>query len=244
MIPLRIINDAKQRVLKRESLKVQKLIDEGLDTPVVDGVSFMRQCTRYFDKKYTEEYRDNYKYSDLDNGKTTRPIFKWDGNDLILDNSKTNRRFFLILPHPYAPHFAINAQLAKKMGWFTRESNGDYKIGPNLLMIFPDGKVPAKDDADWKSSDGNPLYYKPVNSDQHIELSMRVNWKFLNLNVAFRSVMKEPTRSLHIYSDAASSTIVGNKMTVYCGKSSIIVKDVVPSILNLFIFTTYPFAIK
>ena len=44
-------------------------------------------------------------------------------------------------------------------------------------------------------------------------LDMQVSWKFLNLNVAFRSVVKEPTRSLHVYSDVGSSSMVGNKMT-------------------------------
>ena len=44
-------------------------------------------------------------------------------------------------------------------------------------------------------------------------LSMHVSWKFTNLNVAFRSVMKEPTRSLHIYSDVGGSSMVGNRMT-------------------------------
>lgn len=99
------------------------------------------------------------------------------------------------------------------MGWFKQETNGELTIGPNLLMIFPDGQVPAKDDADWKGSDGNPLYYKQRDNKLYVELSMRVSWKFLNLNVAFRYVMKEPTRSLHIYSDVGGSTVVGNKMT-------------------------------
>ena len=43
-------------------------------------------------------------------------------------------------------------------------------------------------------------------------LDMRLSWKFLNLNVAFHSVVKEPTRSLYVYSDVGSSSMVGNKM--------------------------------
>ena len=31
--------------------------------------------------------------------------------------------------------------------------------------------------------------------------------------MAFRSVVKEPTRSLHVYSDVGSSSMVGNRMT-------------------------------
>ena len=84
-------------------------------------------------------------------------------------------------------------------------------------MIFNDGKTPAKSPADFTDNPGNPLYYttkKDVESAGGTQrwLDMRVSWKFLNLNVAFRSVVKEPTRSLHVYSDVGSSSMVGNKM--------------------------------
>jgi len=46
-----------------------------------------------------------------------------------------------------------------------------------------------------------------------MELSMSCGWRFNNLNVAFRSVVGEPTRSLHVYSDVAGSSIVGNRVT-------------------------------
>ena len=42
---------------------------------------------------------------------------------------------------------------------------------------------------------------------------MSCSWRFTNLNVAFRSVVGEPTRSLHVYSDVAGSSIVGNRVS-------------------------------
>ena len=42
---------------------------------------------------------------------------------------------------------------------------------------------------------------------------MSCSWRFTNLNVAFRSVMGEPTQSLHVYSDVAGSSMVGNRVT-------------------------------
>ena len=42
---------------------------------------------------------------------------------------------------------------------------------------------------------------------------MSCSWRFTNLNVAFRSVVGEPTRSLHVYSDVSGSSIVGNRVT-------------------------------
>ena len=40
-----------------------------------------------------------------------------------------------------------------------------------------------------------------------------MNWRFANLNVAFRSVVGDPARTLHVYSDVAGSSIVGNRVT-------------------------------
>jgi len=47
----------------------------------------------------------------------------------------------------------------------------------------------------------------------YLQLSMSFSWRFTNLNVAFRSVVGEPMRSLHVYSDVAGSSIVGNRVT-------------------------------
>jgi len=46
-----------------------------------------------------------------------------------------------------------------------------------------------------------------------MELSMSCGWRFINLNVAFRAVVGEPTRLLHVYSDIAGSMMVGNRVT-------------------------------
>ena len=42
---------------------------------------------------------------------------------------------------------------------------------------------------------------------------MSCSWRFTNLNTAFRSIVGEPTRSLHVYSDVAGSIVVGNRVT-------------------------------
>lgn len=39
------------------------------------------------------------------------------------------------------------------------------------------------------------------------------NWRLVNLEEAFRNVMGEPTRTLHVYSNVGGSTIVGNQKT-------------------------------
>ena len=52
-----------------------------------------------------------------------------------------------------------------------------------------------------------------VNDKTYLDLSMSCGWCFTNLNTAFHLIVGEPTRSLHVYSDVAGSTVVGNRAT-------------------------------
>ena len=201
--------------LETQNLPLKTIQD---DISVVDGVSFMKKALKWFDKRFTELFWRYYGYKAVDNGKNTCPLFKWENQDLLLDNSSVARRIILPLAGlDYMPHVAFNKHLALKMGWFKENAGGGFTIGPNLLMIYPNGRVPAKNEYDWRTTRTlDPLYYTS-RTDQNqvtwIYLSMRVSWKFAHLNVAFRSVVKEPTRSLHVYSDVGTSTMVGNRMT-------------------------------
>jgi len=210
------IGASNKTIFKSENMPLEALIH---DASVVDGLSFMKATLKWFDKKFTERFTADYGFQSVDNGKNTCPLFKWENNELLLDNTKIARKQFSWAPvGTYYPHFGFNYKLALNMGWFTQKPNGEFVLGPNLLMLFPDGKVPAKTDYDWKTSQGDPLYYiseTDKNNVKWIALSMRVSWKFFNLNVAFRSVVKEPTRSLHVYSDVGGSSVVGNRMTEF-----------------------------
>ena len=195
------------------NLPLKTIQDDGW---VVDGVSFMKVCLKWFDKRFQEVSFSYYGYKDEENGKNTCPLFKWENQDLLLDNSNVVRQKLVNTGDLYTPHVAFNKHLALKMGWFKQNPGGVFEIGPNLVMIFPNGKVPAKSEADFKTSVGDPPYYTSKTDNNQITwifLSMRVSWKFVNLNVAFRLVMEEPTRSLHIYSDVGGSSMVGNRMT-------------------------------
>ena len=164
-----------------------------------------------------ESFWGYWGYTEKDNNKNTCLIWKWEDEDLVLDNKNLARRKFAD-SDTYYPYVAFNAKLALKMGWFTQNQAGGYEIGPNLIMSYVDGTVPAKKEADFVSPSNNPLYYRCTLDKGYtpnvtwIWLSMRVNWKFVNLNQAFQSVIQDPTRTLHVYSDVGSSTMVGNKI--------------------------------
>ena len=80
---------------------------------------------------------------------------------------------------------------------------------------IPNMKQPI--DNDWNDVDDdqhNPVFWTVRSfSPDHLQLSMSCSWRFTNLNVAFCAVVGDPSRSLHVYSDVAGSTIVGNRVT-------------------------------
>jgi len=102
------------------------------------------------------------------------------------------------------------------MGWLRKIDTG-LILGPNLQQEFMGDQIPnLHTQSDWKDifdKDGNPVFWTTNRVEDYMELSMSCSWHFTNLNVAFRSVEGEPTRSLHVYSGEAGSSIVVNRVT-------------------------------
>ena len=181
----------------------------------MDGVSFMKGVLKWVNKRFNEENWRSYGFYYLDNNKHICLQWKWQGEDLYLDTSNVARhRYTQTGIQQYSPFVAFNKKVCLKMGWFVETSSG-FELGPNLIMSFPNGQVPAKNEADFVSPSFDPLYFTShtdSNNATWIFLSMRVNWTFINLNQAFRSVIQDPRRTLHVYSDVGSSTMVGDKI--------------------------------
>ena len=198
------------------NMKMEDLKD---DPSIVNGVTFMKAYLRWLDQKMTQSFETFYGSVTDDGGKHTCALFKWNGENLQIDNKNVARKKLTGAGSTLMPHFAVNGVLAEKMGWFKETKNGvfvKWELGTNLKMSYIDGKVPSKNEIDFKDASGNPLYWKVTKDSNDITwiwLNMKVNWEFINLNVAFRSIVKEPTRSLHVYSNVGGSSIVGNRIT-------------------------------
>lgn len=174
----------------------------------VDGVGFMKSMVNFFEQRRIENYggpRQGSKYEV--GGKRTYIKFKFEGEDLVTDNKDTHFDF----NHP--PAFSVNRHFAEKMGWIYR---GD-KLGPNIRQEFFDETIPIFIDSrgvrryDVTSPDGNPRFW--VLKEGFLHLSMLCNWRFVNMNTAFQTLVGKSSRSLFVYSDVSESSIVGNQVT-------------------------------
>jgi len=162
---------------------------------VVDGVSFMEATIAHLEQRRKETEIQGGRFTN-DQGIHTYVKVRWEGDDLLID--KTN----VCHCDNDTPAITIYTKLALKMGWLRKIASG-LILGPNLQQEFMGDQIPdMTKNSTW--NDVNDEHSKPVFwtvrsfLPDYLQLSMSCSWRFTNLNVVFRSVVGEPTRSLHV----------------------------------------------
>ena len=189
---------------------------------------------RYIVNRYKVSLRElvNEKEDDLttSDGKKFYPEFRWEGDDLILDNSDTfldaenNKR-----ANRERPEVVFGTKLVEAMKWITRkDSTSFYKTYGNLMT---EADTITKDfKKDWSMPSGVPVgerfgswaeIWKYGNDG--LQLSSYCNWRFINLDESYRQafggvsetalVSAPPRGPMYLYSNVGRSTIMGNRVT-------------------------------
>ena len=207
-------------------------------TSTVDGVGFMKSVTNWLEQERLRDHTgDDAKWSQDDGGETKRTFvtFKWEGEELLVDNTDTWNKYDSG-GGIKQPSLFINIELALKMGWLERDANDTYRLGPNLRQELFDPTVmqdiQQSDVRDVSESDashvnGNTWFFWTVNdywnglngvSQQYtpehkpfLRLSINCNWRFINLNSAFEGATNSGRRSLICYSNMAEPAVVGGQ---------------------------------
>ena len=133
---------------------------------------------------------------------------RWEGEDLVIDNSNVFRELL-----QGRPIIKIKKKLGLQMKWFVLDSQNRIKLGPNLVMSLPDTIPEVLDTIDTVNH--QTIYLKEQTSERDgdfVQLSVFANWRFVNLNEAFRSNWQVDDRLIYVNSDAVSSSIVGMQM--------------------------------
>ena len=177
---------------------------------VVNGVSFMKATITHIEQQRKETPVQGGRFIN-EQGKHTYVKFRWERENLIIDDTNVCHCKL------DTPVIVIYTKLALKMGCLRKISSA-LILGPNLQQEFMGDQIPnMKAPSDWNDFNdvqSNPVFWT-VRSflPDYLQLSMSCSWRFTNLNVAFRSVVGEPTRFLHVYPDVAGNSIVGNRVT-------------------------------
>ena len=117
------------------------------------------------------------------------------------------------------------------MGWFEEDPavadpQFAVKMGPNIVMETGGNVIPYSNDIKVKwTSKGTPgateyperYWIIPRVPDgelsDYIRLSLNVNWRLVNLNYSFKSVFGPTSRSLYVYSNVGSNSVLGDQVT-------------------------------
>ena len=138
-------------------------------------------------------------------GKKYHLDVKMDGDEIVIDNSAAHRS-----TKNGRPTIRFNKKLALKMKWFTdtEDQHFNIKLGQNLIMSFYDPTIPEVLDV-LDEENNQTIFWKEDGDD--IQLSVFCNWRFVNLNEAFRTNWQVDDRTMYALSDVVSSSIVGDK---------------------------------
>ena len=177
------------------------------DDNIVNGVTFMKALVMKYQQVVNYKRKDHGKMY-TPTGKRLEFVFRWEGEELILDNSQLDLTKMTSNDEPFFIFF--NQTLAEEMGWIIKKPGQPYgyAIGPNMNYDFQGDILPPKD---LGSFSNNPFYFSIMFGT--VLLSVYCNWRFTNLNLAFHNVVGNTARSLLVYSDVGGSSVVGNQVT-------------------------------
>ena len=182
------------------------------DNNIVDGMSLVRALIFKFDQ-VTNFKSPPGDFVTLTNGKKCSYEFKWEGQDLVLDNTKLDTSYVTETPgNPYL--MALNQKVALQMGWIKFDKAlAIYRLGPNMKMEFTgESKHNPQDISKGRPDiDGGWRYW--CVEDGFLKLSVYCNWRFTNFNSTFQNVIGNEKHSLFVYSDVGGSSVVGDQVT-------------------------------
>lgn len=180
---------------------------------IVDGILFMKALINKYNQDLFSVMRGGGTV--FESEKKIAFTFRWEDDELILDNNQLDLGKVRDDTNPYKLTF--DESVAVEMGRIKKHNKvpQGYTIGPNLLIELSGNYKPLP--LDLGSLLQYPNFFEVENGT--VQLSCFVNWRFINLNLAFHSVVGNTARSLLVYSNVEGGSVVG-KSLICCEKSS------------------------
>jgi len=187
---------------------------------VTSGRSLMQYLINRFHERlyhYMDRAGESLRAPD---GKKYYPVFRWEGNDFILDNTDT---FLDESGDRQRPRVFFGPKLVKKLGLINEESYYSVHLNMNMIKMFQNDTVPSDFKKDWSNHDATRTHNSwDLSSNGNLQLSPYCNWRFSYLDEEYAKVYREvsghpdlppPHSPMYLYSNVGRSTITGNRVT-------------------------------
>ena len=139
-----------------------------------------------------------------DDGTKLYPSFEWTKEGDLLLNTRN-----MDYTHQ-VPQVIFGRKFAFHMKFIKERAPGRIELGRGIVPILHSDTGPGPTDT---STPGRLPQFFTVDAT-HLKLSMSCNWLFVNVNANYRPEKKlTPERTLFVHCDAATSRMVGNKVT-------------------------------
>ena len=184
--------------------------------PITGGKSLMKYIVNAYESRLRELVSDKDDTLLTSDGKKFYPVFRWEGDDLILDNSDT---FLNQAGTRKRPEVLFGTKLVEAMNWIQKDSGGFYYTRGNLRTEAD--SLPTNVKRDWSYVDEYRTWSELFGySNQGLQLSPYCSWRFVYLDEAYHHAFggsmssTTPHRSpIYVYSDVGQSTVTGNQVT-------------------------------
>ena len=205
MVGAKLVNSLRADAIPFHQQTTMQIKDVMHDPGVVDGVSLMKVLIRKFQsyEMVAAQQKGKRLYDRF------RVTYEWDGEDLRMlakdldDIALTTGMAFV--------QWHVHVTMAKLMGWLVETGKDKYALGPNhRYELIYKTQQSGNYYEDVKNTELSRHDLWKIESD-HLQLSQTINWRFSNLNVTFREVVGEPSRTFLVYSDLVDSNIVGGQ---------------------------------
>jgi len=164
---------------------------------------------KFRDRLGEDLVESDLRLKDHQDGKKYYPVFRWEGKQLVIDNTDTFTKKDMLRSRP---EVIFGHQLALDMGWVRyHEDLKYYVVGPNLIKEIPGDIVPFADDVKNPQKDRTDPFFKF--DDDGLKVSCFCNWRFTSLDQVFENTFGSSQRPLYLYSNAGESTVTRNQVT-------------------------------
>ena len=183
---------------------------------ITGGKSLMKYIVNRYETYLRQNVSDKSDTLLTSDGDKFYPVFRWDGDDLILDNTNT---FLKESGTRKRPEVLFGTKLAEAMNWIEKDLYDFYYTSGNLRNEAD--SVPDDIQRDWPNVDQFRTWSELFGyTYEGLQLSAYCNWRFVYLDEAYHKAFGgtvasvTPHRSpLYVYSNVGQSMITGNQVT-------------------------------